>query len=97
MGNLIIFKKFQIIISVPEVSIRLVNGATQAEGRLEIFHGNRWGTVCDDYFDIPDGEVVCRQLGYQRVVRIVTDDAYGIGKSHSNSDGLREFRTVFAR
>ena len=66
--------------SVPEVLIRLVNGATSAEGRVEIFHGNRWGTVCDDYFDITNGGVVCRQLGFTTVVRIVTDAAYGIGE-----------------
>ena len=65
---------------VREASIRLVNGATSAEGRLEIFHDIRWGTVCDDNFDILDGRVACRQLGFTTVARIVTDAAYGIGE-----------------
>merc|ERR1712168_1536422 len=46
--------------------VRLVDGASIFEGRLEVFHDNTWGTVCNDLFGQNDrgAEVACRQLGY---------------------------------
>ncbi len=44
--------------------VRLVNGNSNSEGRLEVFHNGQWGSVCDDYFKNIDAGVVCRQLGY---------------------------------
>ena len=44
----------------------MVDGNHTWEGRVEIFYANTWGTICDDYFDRNDAQVICAILGYDR-------------------------------
>ena len=45
--------------------VRLVGGATNASGVVEVCRNNVWGTMCSNYFGTSDARVVCRQLGFQ--------------------------------
>ena len=45
--------------------VRLVDGSTPYEGRVEICINHAWGTVCDRNWGPADANVVCKQLGYQ--------------------------------
>lgn len=48
----------------PNVPIRLLGGASEMEGRLQIYLNGKWGTVCDYGWNIINAALVCHQLGY---------------------------------
>ncbi|XP_030846988.1 LOW QUALITY PROTEIN: deleted in malignant brain tumors 1 protein-like [Strongylocentrotus purpuratus] len=72
-----------------EGGIRLVDGYSSDEGRVEIFHEGQWGTVCDYSWDDSDAMVVCRQLGYSGDVGVARSGAtYGQGSGPIYLDGV---------
>ena len=71
-----------------EGDIRLVDGASPNEGRVEVYHNNAWGTVCDDGWDINDATVVCRQLGFDFAVSAHGFSAFGTGTGPIHYDDV---------
>lgn len=50
-------------ITCADGDIRLRNGATENEGRVEVCYSNQWGPVCDKTWNYLKAVVTCRQLG----------------------------------
>ncbi|XP_076629433.1 uncharacterized protein LOC143345828 isoform X7 [Colletes latitarsis] len=60
--------------------LRLTNGSSPLEGRVEVRHHGIWGTVCDDDFSNAAATVICRSLGYGGRAAVKKDGAFGSGE-----------------
>ena len=49
----------------PNATLRIVDGPSHLEGRLEVCLNDVWGTVCESSWGNNNAAVACRQLGYQ--------------------------------
>ena len=61
------------------VPVRLVEGNSYNEGRVEAYYNYQWGTVCDDGWDNTDAGVVCRQLGFGSTGTAIGSAGFGEG------------------
>uniref|UniRef100_H2ZTM1 Serine protease 12 n=1 Tax=Latimeria chalumnae TaxID=7897 RepID=H2ZTM1_LATCH len=69
----------EVVCAPPEgsaVPVRLVGGKEDYEGRVEVYHDGKWGTICDDQWNDLNAEVICRQLGLRFLIL-----KYGVAKA----------------
>ena len=67
-------------VSVSCTAVRLAGGSSLQEGRLELYHDGKWGTVCRNNFTHAAARVVCHMLGYN-------DSGQYIGTRYSAGSG----------
>ena len=80
LRNLILFVLFMPL-AVGPGAVRLVNG-TLSSGTVQIFYDEKWGTVCDESWDITDANVVCRQLGFSGADHSVSSSHESLQAGH---------------
>ncbi|XP_072122587.1 scavenger receptor cysteine-rich domain-containing protein DMBT1-like isoform X1 [Mobula birostris] len=68
---------------------RLVGGENRCSGRVEVLHGDQWGTLCDEYFSLEDASVVCEQLQCGAVNATAKSAYFGEGKGPVWKDNYR--------
>ena len=56
---------------------------------MEVCHNNKWGTVCNDYWDSNEATVACKQLGFHAYIDYYTYAYYGSGTGSIWLDNLQ--------
>ena len=60
-------------------TIRLIGGPNNSSGRLEIFLGDSWGSVCNKGWSHSESLVACQELGFSGAVIAANYLSFGTG------------------
>ncbi len=60
-----------------EGQLMLRGGTAEGTGNLYMYHGGRWGSVCDDGWDLGGARVACRALGFPGALQYSLQGHFG--------------------
>ncbi len=66
-----------IIIDCTDGVLRLVDGSSYNEGRVEVCSNGRWGTVCNDGWTEREVSLVCSRLGFPTLSKAMAFAIFG--------------------
>ena len=56
---------------------------------MEVFNNGRWGTICDNNWDLRDARVVCKILGFDGALAAPGSATFGAGSGKIFFDDVR--------
>ncbi|NXQ55145.1 C163A protein, partial [Anthoscopus minutus] len=59
--------------------VRLVGSSGRCAGRVEVYSGSTWNSVCQEGWDLQDAAVVCRELGCGTALEAASSARFGRG------------------
>ena len=68
-----------------DVRVRLRGSNSSNEGRVEIYHQGKWGTICDDHWGFREATVICRMLNYSAAVYAIRNANTYFGSETNSS------------
>ena len=69
--------------------VRLINGKSNAEGRVEVLVDGVWRRVCAQNWELNDGHVVCRTMGYSHALNAGYYERFGRGKQSTSINNVQ--------
>uniref|UniRef100_A0A673NDF3 SRCR domain-containing protein n=1 Tax=Sinocyclocheilus rhinocerous TaxID=307959 RepID=A0A673NDF3_9TELE len=69
-------------------TVKLVNGQTFCSGTVQVRYTGDWGTICHYNWDLPDGIVLCRELGCGPLIGTYASAAFGNGTGNILMDNV---------
>jgi len=85
------FCQFLLFVIFSAFDVRLADGSSSTEGRVEVSVNGVWGTVCDDYWSIENANVVCNMLGLPQATAAPKGESFGSGSGPIWLDDVKCF------